>query len=256
MTVTTDRSHAWHHRHQPPPLENLRRVGAADWDVFVASSGQITPAIWRKLRDHVLATVPADAMPRVLDFGCGVGRVALQLRAERGLPTHACDIDASAVSYLRSQLPEVDIRVTGFEPPLPYASDFFDGIYSVSIWTHLSLDHQRTWLEEMARILKPGGHALITTSGTQALRVRHQRRDAGWERCSIEDLRREGILYIAYERAGVDPDRYPGVTASYGLTAHDPGWIRENWSDVFEVLAIHERAIGNVQDLCILRKRP
>lgn len=261
MTTTTT---PWHAGYTPPSIENMRRVGAPNWTVFVSSSELITAAIWRKLRDHLLpdglpagsgdGARPGDVL-KVLDFGCGVGRVALQLSAQQGLPTHGCDIDASAIEYMKGQLPETDLRVTGFNPPLPYEDGAFDGVYSVSIWTHLSLAQQKPWLEEMARILRPGGLALITTSGSHALRIRHQRGDKGWDQFSVADLEREGILFIPYDEAGKDLEKYPGVTEAYGLTAHHPAWIRENWSDVFEVVSIHERAIGNVQDLCVLRKR-
>ena len=223
-------------------------VGSRDWVEFVRQSDQITPMIYRKLRDHVGEPLWEK---RILDFGCGVGRVALQLKARWGAPSHCRDVNRKAVKYLRKQLPGTDCAVNGYMPPLDLSSNELDGVYSVSLWTHLAPEYQIPWLEEVARVLKPGGIALITTSGAVAVRNRQKRGVGGWADVSVEDLKREGMMFRPYE----DDSRRGPTHESYGLVAHDPDWIREEWGKVMKIVDIHQRVIDNIQDLVILEKR-
>ena len=45
-------------------------------------------------------------------------------------------------------------EVNGPEPPLPYADDSFDLVYALSVLTHLPVETQRRWLEELARVAR------------------------------------------------------------------------------------------------------
>jgi SAM-dependent methyltransferase len=55
--------------------------------------------------------------------------------------------------------------VNELEPPLPYAGDAFDFVYVYSVFTHLSVDLARRWMDELARIIKPGGLMWFTVHG-------------------------------------------------------------------------------------------
>jgi SAM-dependent methyltransferase len=237
----------WYARYKEPPVKQMNLIGSSDWVEFVRQSDKITPMIYRKLRDHVGDPLSEK---RILDFGCGVGRVALQLRARWGAPSHCRDVNRKAIKYLRKQLKDADCDVNDYEPPLDIASNSLDGVYSVSLWTHLAPEFQLPWLQEIARVLKPSGVALITTSGALAVRMRGKRGVPGWEHLGVEDLKREGLLYQPYQK---NPGER-GLHHSYGLVAHDPDWIRKEWGQILEVVQIHERVIDGIQDLVILRK--
>ena len=43
------------------------------------------------------------------------------------------------------------------EPPLRFADGSFDIVYAYSVFSHLSERVQLRWVEEFARILRPGG---------------------------------------------------------------------------------------------------
>ncbi len=51
-----------------------------------------------------------DRPPRVLDAGCGTGRVAVRL-AELGYDVVGCDVDPAMVDVARSEAPDLDWRV-------------------------------------------------------------------------------------------------------------------------------------------------
>jgi SAM-dependent methyltransferase len=50
-------------------------------------------------------------------------------------------------------------------PPLPYPDKYFDVVYCLSVFTHLNESMQDLWIEELSRILKPGGVLLLTIYG-------------------------------------------------------------------------------------------
>ena len=57
-----------------------------------------------------------------------------------------------------------------------------------------------------------------------------------------------------YDGLRNNPDFYVGVDGDYGLSAIHPNYIRNNWTDYFEVKSIIESYVG-YQDLVILKKR-
>ena len=103
----------------------------------------------------------------VLDFGCGSGRLLAGWYALAGEHALAgCDINGELIGWAREYLPaSLDLRVTALQPPLPYPDRSFDVVFVVSVFTHLSLASQRRWVDELRRILRPGGAALLTLHG-------------------------------------------------------------------------------------------
>ena len=103
----------------------------------------------------------------ILDIGCGTGRMLLGWHADdpaRHLT--GVDINADLIRWDRENLPQVaDWRVSAIEPPLPFADASFDLIQLISVFTHLPLPLQRAWVEEIRRLLRPGGSAVITLHG-------------------------------------------------------------------------------------------
>jgi len=242
---------AWHSSLTEPEQFQLQNVGASSWSVFLGHADRMSDEIKAELRSLL---GPAKDSHKVLDFGCGIGRVALKLWMEEKLPTHGCDINPEAIKYLGEQLkggPE--LAVTNYTPPLPYADNFFDAIFSISIWTHLPPELQMPWLEEMHRILKPGGHALISISSVDSLPTRKQRLPM-WEKYTEEDLEREGLLFVEYRYLKQTPEAYPGVTESYGSALHDFDFVRKSWGQLFSCVEIKPRAVHDSQDLVIVTK--
>ncbi len=240
--------------HKPPPLINLQRVGAPNWSVFLAAGERISKVLAAQLRQ--LFGDSDLAGRRILDFGCGCGRVLYPMTD--GFPRaefSGVDVDASAIDYLKSELPRVRLQATAFDPPLPFADGEFDAVYSISIWTHLAPEDQLRWLDEIARIVRPGGFALISTSSFSALKARQKRKDPGWERVGDVDLRRGGVLFIPYPEDPARRDTWrPGIHRPYGLTLNDPAQVKRTFGGSFAVQSVTVDAIDNVQDLVVLRR--
>jgi ubiquinone/menaquinone biosynthesis C-methylase UbiE len=240
----------WWSTIEQPPAENMARVsGAKEFERFVADGRSIA----KRVAAHIKTFAGHVSDPKILDFGCGCGRVALPMYFDHGALTHACDIDASATAYLGRVLP-IDVRTTPFKPPLPYDDNTFDVVYSISIWTHLVEADQLAWLAEMRRIIKPGGYLMPTTSSYKAIEHRKiNMKIPAWQDVEPEHLREAGILYRESATLRSHADKYfPGVTDSYGQTSNDPAYLINKWSDYFVLKRHLINDIGGVQDMNIL----
>jgi SAM-dependent methyltransferase len=104
----------------------------------------------------------------ILDYGCGCGRVLAGWEGRLSSETRlfGCDINPLLVDFCQKNISHVDVLRTSYYPPLPYQDGQFDFIYAISVYTHLSLPAMLQWTGEFARILRPGGIALITSHGS------------------------------------------------------------------------------------------
>jgi SAM-dependent methyltransferase len=206
--------------------------------------------------------VPLREKINVLDFGCGVGRQLLHMTRHFPCPQYsACDVDATLVEFIRRSYPGVSAHVTRFDPPLPFESDALDMIYSVSTFSHINPEHQRSWLKELARITKPEAYCFLTTEGWTALKMMSDVFDI---RVAADDLKKNGILYKEYDYYAAEKARkhlsssvnlLKGIDRSYGSTVMTPDFIRQNWTVAgFQVVDVIEGIIDWRQDLVVLRK--
>jgi SAM-dependent methyltransferase len=152
-----------------PPLR-LQVAGAGDF--------QKTGEHLAKMLVEIGGLQPND---RVLDIGCGVGRVAIPLTRYL-LPTatyDGFDVMQRAIRWCRRHITpghphfrfhHVDLRnseysqrgqpASRFRFPFPDAS--FDFVFATSVFTHLVADETRQYLTESARALRHGGRLLAT----------------------------------------------------------------------------------------------
>ncbi|MEO7315769.1 MAG: class I SAM-dependent methyltransferase [Ginsengibacter sp.] len=104
---------------------------------------------------------------RILDWGCGPGRII------RHLPTvigHGCtyygtDYNEKSIDWCRENLIDIQFNKNSLTAHLPYDDHFMDVIYGISIFTHLSEQLHYNWFQELYRVLKPNGIMFLTTHG-------------------------------------------------------------------------------------------
>jgi len=232
-----------------PSLENMRRVGAQNEQLFFEIGQRLATAIDEELH---IATGKTPADLDVLDFGCGCGRVAIPYIAKNQRLT-GTDIDASAIEFLRKSYPGMDFRTNEYAPPLPYADGQFDAVYSISVWTHMNEESGRAWLTEIARILKASGVFLNSIMSHTSLVYRQNNADVHWGDVTTRTLRDKGVLFREYDGYKKNPTAFPGVEAAYGMTFYDDQYVRNHWLGDFVSLEILPGRMSG-QDLVILRK--
>jgi ubiquinone/menaquinone biosynthesis C-methylase UbiE len=112
------------------------------------------------VRRKELDLLEVSAGQRVLDLGCGRGEVAAEL-GRRGVTVSAVDYSADAVRLTRDVVPGV-ARADG--AALPFRAGTFDRVLMGDVIEHLPWDVAVGALREVARVLAPGGRALVHTS--------------------------------------------------------------------------------------------
>ncbi|MFI1169843.1 class I SAM-dependent methyltransferase [Streptomyces sp. NPDC020801] len=104
------------------------------------------------------ALVPAGA--RVLDAGCGTGRVMIRL-AELGYDCVGVDLDASMLAVAQKQapgLPWFQVDLAGFEPDLlGIAADFDLVVAAGNVFPLLAAGTEATVVKRVSAVLRPGG---------------------------------------------------------------------------------------------------
>lgn len=193
----------------------------------------------------------------VLDFGVGAGRLARMFKGFKGRYAGA-DIDPRAIAYARSALPHVDAVRTFPMRPLPFRDACFDGVFSVSVFTHMDRAAHDFYLAQLARVLQPGGHALITVHGARAL----ERAETEAEVFTMLSVPQQGITAA---RQALDTGEgfhfilqqghLTSAAYAYGVTFLSAAFLNRVWSNDFTILAVVSGAIHDFQDIVVLQRR-
>ena len=69
------------------------------------------------------------------------------------------------IAWCGKNIPSVAFKINNIAPPLDFEDDFFDVIYGISVFTHLSEELCYKWFHELIRVTKPGGIIFLTLSG-------------------------------------------------------------------------------------------
>ena len=179
----------------------------------------------------------------LLDFGCGCGRVIRHWPPLTDAKLHGCDYNPHLVRWCAENLPFGDFRVNGLEPPLPYEDDSFDLVYALSIFTHLDADLQLPWMEELTRVVRPGGLLLTTFHGRS--RVEYMRTEGQYERIA-PGFEAGELVVIDSERAG------SSECAAY----HPERYIREVLGRGLELLDFSPGGALDIQQDAVLFRKP
>ena len=182
---------------------------------------------------------------QVLDWGVDCGRVVLHANRQTDAQVTGIDIDADNIGWCRENL-RGDFQLVGLEPPTTLPDNRFDLIWSCSVLSHLTETTASAWLAEMARVLAPGGLALLSFNGLSNTVSYLSRRP--------EDLRPvlEGKLFdrdINNELKGFIPsDTY------YRQVFGNDAWWHEMFSRHFRVDGYEYCVVSGFQHLAVLRK--
>jgi SAM-dependent methyltransferase len=184
----------------------------------------------------------------IVDWGCGSARVARHVAKalKKDANLVGFDIDAVAIEWANKNIGPY-FRLCKTSPPLEQATATVDIVYAYSVLTHLAAETLATWLEEMARILKPGGIGLFTVLSDRAMIALQ----AGLARPALEAWRSIGIL-DTMSNSGIRALDVPGDYYRNVWLTRD--YMSKIFSKQFEIVDF----IGSFhfyQDLVVVRRR-
>ena len=116
----------------------------------------------------------------------------------------------------------------------------------MSVFTHLTEETQFEWLAELQRISAPGAVLLMSVHGGAAV-ARRQPSEEWFDSWMQRGFDAEAVSDVF--RGVIDDDNY------YRSAYHTQRYIRERWSEFFEVSEIIPAFMSNTQDLIVLRNR-
>lgn len=137
------------------PDENGWQSSSSAWIERMAERGDFA-------REHVLDGIMLDRSLRTgpataLDVGCGEGRFCRML-AEQGVHMTGLDPVQALLGEARRRHPD-GTYVKGFAEELPFPSGSFDLV--ISYLSLIDIEDIESAIQEMARVLRPGGTLLI-----------------------------------------------------------------------------------------------
>jgi SAM-dependent methyltransferase len=130
-----------------------------------------------------LDRLPISSGARVLDAGCGSGRMLEEL-ADYGAPA-GIELDPDAAAFAASR-GKGEVKVGRLEE-LPWEDGTFELIICLDVIEHTPDD--RATLTELRRVAKPGGWLLVTVPAYQALWSLHDVANHHYRRYSRRTLR-------------------------------------------------------------------
>ncbi len=167
---------------------------------------------------------------RILDAGCGTGGNLVWIEGassqmSRRRTGFGVDLSKDAMGFCQARNLARVARASVCA--LPYASESFDGVLSFDVIYHLGVASDQVALCEAARVLRPGGWALVRVPAFDALQSEHDAAVHTRERYQLASLKeRVSAAGLVIERASyANTLLFPIAAISRMLRrpSHEPG---------------------------------
>jgi SAM-dependent methyltransferase len=179
-------------------------------------------AFYRRLSDRFARhgeVALADA--RVLDFGCGWGRLTRMLARDVAPGRlYGCDPSPEILDVCRANRVPAELARSDFLPERVPFDGTFDLAFAFSVFTHLSEPAHERCLDALHAALAPGGVLVVTV------------RPPAYMRGGDEPYR-----FVPHAADPSHP-QYGGGEMTYGETVVTLPYVRERWSDRFALLDV------------------
>jgi len=228
-----------------PPImfRDMVRKGAVLAEEFLLEGRQVFDAIFEVLENE---KIEVNRSANVFEFGVGCGRVARHFFDEGYLCFTGSDVDPELIGWCDENITnacdnEFEYRffVNDYHPRLECRDESFELAYSISVFTHMNVDSQKIWFDELARVLKPGGILLISF-----LEKSPSDLPGGVE--VIERIDRE------FKRSWLGKGDAP---KTYFNTYNSLRYIQEILNESFDFVGHSQGCIRRVQSLAVFRKK-
>lgn len=129
----------------------------------------ISPSSLRLWLKTIIQCGKITSNSRVLDIGCGTGRLTIPLQQMTQAEIYGLDLSKEMLEKAKSKRGADEIHwVLGDAKALPFPEKFFDCTFMCLVLHHI--DDKAQAIKEMHRVLKHGGRSLIWTSPHQQIK--------------------------------------------------------------------------------------
>jgi 2-polyprenyl-3-methyl-5-hydroxy-6-metoxy-1,4-benzoquinol methylase len=149
---------------------HVKRMWAWQSRNAAVTSGYFSNQVGDAVIDLVNNIVPLKGKS-VLDFGCGPGFLVEKL-AKRGIKVTGLDYSAESLSDMESRVRSYPSFVGGVlaeKVPSPLPSDNYDVVFFLDVIEHILPDEFHQTLGEIARVVRRGGHVVVSTNNNENL---------------------------------------------------------------------------------------
>lgn len=125
----------------------------------------------RRMRGRLVDALAPAPGAAILEFGCGTASNLVALnRRQPDLLLAGIDVDPEILEIARAKLERAGVKADlvhydGGELPLEDASQ--DGVCTLLVFHHLTVEQKKLALAEIRRVLKPGGRFVLADWGRQ-----------------------------------------------------------------------------------------
>jgi 2-polyprenyl-3-methyl-5-hydroxy-6-metoxy-1,4-benzoquinol methylase len=145
-----------------------REKSSRFWDQLTSTTGGDENYFSAEMGDSIIPFARshgADLGGRVLDFGCGPGHLVRKLLAA-GVNAEGADFSPASLERLRqfaASSPKFGGSHLIESIPTTLPGDAFSTVFFIETIEHLLDDDLRATIPELFRIVRPGGHVVVTT---------------------------------------------------------------------------------------------
>ena len=183
-----------------------------------------------------------DKIAPILDWGCGCGRVCKHFGDTNHI--YGVDINENAINWCLENISS-NFSVGQLDPPLHFEDNYFGAIYGVSILTHLSLEDQRGWIEELIRVTRPGGIIILSYHGLNSF-IRFNLPEESYGKLCKSKYLNIGKSDSLGKDSEVGSKYYDSVQLASSFDKIIPKYRTE--------VLFHESVFGNHQDVVVIKK--
>lgn len=233
----------------PVPPQGLWLGYARTADEYIVGGRHDVETMLRLLRS---AGASMDEFVRVLDVGCGAGRMLRAFPDVGRRELWGVDISAPHIEWCERHLtPPMHFATTTTLPHLPFEDAKFDLIWCGSVFTHIS-ELATAWLLELRRVVRPRGWIYVTVHTKRSIELLEGR--------YADDALSGGF---AHSITGIPATRQFQSSRSLELIIgsdpdsqvfYDADGIAERWSRLLDVASVTEEA-HDYQAAIVLQKR-
>lgn len=235
--------------HEIPPAHLVAHIGESSPDFFCLSGKTLFDGF--RLAAETFCGKPFHQLQSVLDWGCGPGRIGVHAlnhlaHHDRRQIYHGVDIDHMTVEWAADKIGPHFFR-SEINPPLRYEDGFFEFIFAYSVFTHLDLENQKRWLQELHRICSGNGVIAVTVMSELAMFFSQPAAKPdiirAWKKAGISDSTKNDQL----SESGISGNYYRNVWMT-------KDFIQSKWGQSFDILGLFPN-FHFYQDLVVLRPK-